>query len=124
MGVARIKRLNLAACMCAKKKNRSGSISVVVVDKSSGKIRYLKTIGISSDEQTISELYQQGKEWIVTRNEGLDMFTVQAQREEEKQVTDYLLSTVENILLNGTQLILNQVFKVVGFDAIEDDILK
>lgn len=43
---------------------------------------------------------------------------------EEKQVTEYLLSNVENILLNGTQLILNEVFKTIGFDAINDDILK
>jgi hypothetical protein len=35
-----------------------------------------------------------------------------------------LLSNVENILLNGTQLILNEVFNLVGFDAIDDDILR
>jgi transposase len=52
------------------------------------------------------------------------MFTLQARREEEKQVTDYLLSNVENILLNGTQLILNQIFRLIGFDAIKDDILR
>ena len=52
------------------------------------------------------------------------MFTIQAQETEEKQVTEYFLSNVENILLNGTQLILNQVFKLTGFDAIDDDILK
>jgi len=49
---------------------------------------------------------------------------LQQQQLEEKQVTDYLLDNIENILLNGTQLILNEVFKLVGFDAIDDDILK
>jgi len=39
-------------------------------------------------------------------------------------VTNYLLSNIENILLNGAQLILNQVFKLTGFDSIDDDILK
>ncbi|MDR2145659.1 MAG: hypothetical protein LBE91_04260, partial [Tannerella sp.] len=53
-----------------------------------------------------------------------DMFTLQARREEEKQVTDYLLSNVENILLNGTQLILNRIFRLIGFDAIQNDILR
>jgi len=47
-----------------------------------------------------------------------------AQQLEEKQVTDYLLNKIENVLLNGTQLILNQVFKRVGFDVIDDEILK
>jgi len=107
-----------------RKPNRSGTTSVVVIDKSSGKIRYLKTIGVSSDEKTIMELYQQGKRWISARCGERDLFAVHARQEEEKQVTEYLLSNVENILLNGTQLILNRVFQLVGFDAIKDDILK
>ena len=52
------------------------------------------------------------------------MFALLERQREEKQVTDYLLGNIENILLNGTQLILNRVFKLVGFDAIDDDILK
>ena len=107
-----------------KKKNRSGTTSVVVVDKSSGKIRYLETLGVSSDEKTISELYIQGKQWITAQTGMQDIFLLDEQQREEKQVTDYLLCNIENILLNGTQLILNQVFKLTGFDAIEDDILR
>jgi len=107
-----------------KKKNRSGTTSVVVVQKSKGKFRELKTIGVSSNEKEITELYVQGKKWIAAHAGAQDMFLLDEQQREEKQVTDYLLSNIENILLNGTQLILNQVFKLVGFDAIEDDILK
>ena len=50
-----------------KKKNRSGTTSVVVVDKSSGKIRYLATIGVSSDEKILSELCIEGNKWIASR---------------------------------------------------------
>jgi len=39
-------------------------------------------------------------------------------------VVDYLLSNVENILTKGTQLILDKVFKSIGFDELNDDILK
>ena len=46
------------------------------------------------------------------------------QQREEQQVTAYLLNNIENILLNGTQSVLNQVFKLIGFDAISDDILR
>ena len=103
-----------------KKKNPSGVISIQVIDKSSGKYKVFKTIGSSSDEKTITELYQQGKKWISTNYGTSDMFILQAQKEEERQVTEYLLSNIENILLNGTQLILNQVFNVIGFNTIED----
>jgi transposase len=52
------------------------------------------------------------------------MFAEAEKELEEKQVTEHLLNNIESILLNGTQLILNQVFKLIGFDAIDDDILK
>jgi len=107
-----------------KKKNRSGSTSVVIVDKSGGSFRELKTIGVSSNEQEIAALYQQGKKWLSAHCGNRDMFIEAEQQREEKQVTEYLLNNVENILLNGTQLILNEVFKLVGFDTIDDDILK
>jgi transposase len=107
-----------------KKRNRSGSISIVVVDKSSGRYRELKTIGISSDSKKIEVLYHEGKKWISAHCGARDMFSLVEREREEKQVAEYLLNNVENILLNGTQLILNEVFKLVGFDAIEDVILK
>ena len=107
-----------------KKKNRSGTTSVVVVDKKGGSFRELKTIGVSSDENEIKTLCYQGKKWISTYRGDRDMFVIAEKEQEEKQVTEYLLSNVENILLNGTQLILNEVFKLVGFDVIDDDILK
>ena len=107
-----------------KKKNRSGSISVVVADKSGGVFRELKTIGVSSDEKEVAELYKIGKKWISTHCGERDMFAEQVREQEEKRVTEHLLSNIENILLNGTQLILNHVFKAIGFDAVEDEIFK
>jgi transposase len=107
-----------------KKKNRSGTISIVVIDKSGGRFRELKTIGVSSDANEITSLYQQGKKWIAAHCGNRDMFSEVEQQREEQQVTEYLLNNVENILLNGTQLILNEVFGLVGFDTIDDDILK
>ena len=94
-----------------KKKNPSGVISIQVIDKSRGRYKVIKTIGSSSDSSEVESLYCQGKKWVSTQFGEQDMFTIQAQETEEKQVTEYFLSNVENILLNGTQLILNQVFK-------------
>jgi hypothetical protein len=107
-----------------KKKNRSGTTSVVVIDKSAGRFCELKTIGVSSDEKEITALFRQGKKWIAAYCGNRDMFAEAEQQREEKHVTEYLLNNVENILLNGTQLILNEVFKLVGFDTVDDDILK
>jgi transposase len=107
-----------------KKINPSGITSVQVIDKSTGKYRVINTIGSSSDTSIVESLYQQGKQWISNYLGEQDIFDTYHREREEKQVTEYLLSNVENILLNGTQLILNEVFKTIGFDAINDDILK
>lgn len=53
-----------------------------------------------------------------------DIFEQASKEADERQVTDFLLSKVENILINGTQLIMNWVFKSVGFDKLNNDILK
>lgn len=107
-----------------KKNNPSGVVSIQVIDKSKGKYRVLKTIGSSSDVSAIETLYQQGKQWISSYLGELDIFEQYVREVEEKQVTEYLLSNVENILINGTQLILDKVFRIAGFDKINDDILK
>ena len=105
-----------------KKKNRSCSIGVVVLDKSQGRFRELKTIGVSANEKAIAALYSQAGKWIASQRGDRDLFTMYEQQREDQQVTAYLLNNIEDILLNGTQLILNQVFKLIGFGAISDDI--
>ncbi len=52
------------------------------------------------------------------------MFFEYAKDKESKEVVEHLLNNVEQILINGAQLILNSVFKTIGFDKINDDILK
>jgi len=54
----------------------------------------------------------------------LDIFQQSAKEEDERQVIEYLFSNIENALINGTQLILDKVFHISGFDAIEDNILR
>jgi transposase len=107
-----------------KRKNRSGTTSIVVVKKSKGVFREIQTIGVSKDDSEIESLCLQGKKWIDTHIGIQDVFEQAEMEHEKKQVIEYLLSNVENILLNGTQLILDHVFRLIGFDAIEDEILK
>ena len=51
-----------------KKNNRAGSTSVVIIDKRAGKVRYLKTIGVSSDAKEIEDFFCQGKNGFLNRN--------------------------------------------------------
>ena len=71
-----------------KKPNRSGSTSIVVIEKRAGKVCYLKTIGVSSDVQEIEDLYFQGKKWILQQKCERDMFLEQTRKVEEKEVVE------------------------------------
>ncbi len=125
MGVAPPNFITFVLEMYVRRKpNRSGSTSVVVVAKSRGKLRYLATIGTSSDEGEIVSLCHQGKDWIKGREGQGDLFVAQKKADSEKQQIESLLSNVKNILPNGIQLLLEKVYRSVGFDAIEDTILR
>ena len=107
------------------KKNRSGNISVVVVDKSRGRYRELHTVGIAMDESEIATLRQKGLEWIrqheLAVHPELDLYGEERRAcEQEIEITKRVVSNIDNILLNGTELILSRVFDRIGFNRIED----
>jgi len=121
------RKIYLCGMFVRRKKNRSGSTSIVVIDKSGGHFREMKTIGVSSDKEEIERLYREGKEWVHNYAGQLDMFDSKEKEEQarlEKTVTYQVLNNVENILINGTQLILNNVYAQIGFDEVDDEVLK
>ncbi|MDR0794643.1 MAG: IS1634 family transposase [Tannerella sp.] len=106
-----------------KKRNRSGSTSVVVVSKHSGRYKEVHVVGVSLNPSTIDELHRQGLLWIKQQT-GLsdmpDIFKQYAQEKFEEESVDFFFNHIESILLNGTQLILQRVFGLIGFDRIDD----
>ncbi len=105
-----------------KRRNRSGTTSVVVIDKSSGKPKELTCIGVSSDEAEIESLYKKGKDWILHHGgqtvidfDGIEAAVLRV---------DEMLGNIESATINGTQLILNKVYDSVGFNAIDDNVLR
>jgi len=112
-----------------KKKNRSGTTSVVVAEKYNQIYKEHITIGVSSDELDIKQYVEKGKQWILDYNRKLapefDFFGTEKRiQDNEKELVLQLLNNVENILLNGTELILDRVFNKVGFNQIEDEIFR
>jgi hypothetical protein len=107
-----------------KKINRSGTTSVVVVDKSKGKSRYIKLLGTSSDAVEIERFFRQGQAWIRDQSGLRDMFEENYAEKLEREAADYFFNNIENVLLNGAQLIINQAFELTGFNKIDDDVLK
>jgi len=101
------------------KKNKSGVISVQVIDKSSGRYRVLKTIGSSSDSKEIERLVVQGKEWIrdYTRTQEFD-FT------DYRHHTQLVLQGLEEISVYGPELLLGKIFDQIGFNQVKEDLFR
>jgi len=102
-----------------KKPNKSGKISVQVIEKIKGKYKVAKTIGSSADESEVERLVTLGEEWI--RNyKG----TLEIPFNDEERIADSVLESVEKITVSGTELLLNKIFNDIGFNAINDDIFR
>jgi len=58
---------------------------------------------------------RQGQIWIREHNAVGDMFDRQNQIGLEQTAVHYFFNSIENILLNGTGLILDRVFRLIGY---------
>ena len=105
-----------------KKVNRSGTTSVVVIDKGGGSFRQVKSFGASSDPEETRRLCEQASDWIL-RHGGQQIIDFDAT---EQAGRDYrsVLSNVERMLQNAPQTILGRIYDDIGFDVVGDDILR
>lgn len=112
-----------------RKKNRSGTTSIVVAEKIKGEYSELATIGIAKTNDEIEALVSQGREWIdrerQRRQPRLDLFGEERERcETERLNVEQFLSNITNITIDGADLILDRVFDNVGFNRIEDEVFR
>lgn len=102
-----------------KKKNKSGVISIQVIDKSSGKYRLAKTVGSSADPNEVEGLMREGELWIKNRQGQLEI-----DFNNEKMVFSRFIDNIQQVDISGTFLLLGKVFDEVGFNAIKDDLFR
>lgn len=108
-----------------RKKNRSGSISVVVVDKHGGKFKELHTVGIGNNEAEVAILCERGRVWIKEHLGIMELdFEGADKKELELAMAESVLGNIDSILLNGAKLILDKVYDSVGFNQIKDETLR
>ena len=100
-----------------KKKNRSGSISIQIIDKSYGTYRVLKTIGSASDEIEIERLYREATEEIPRLFNQLTLSFDQEEAQQSHSVED--LSN-DDIRVIGPELVFGHIFDRIGFNQIPE----
>ena len=106
-----------------KKVNRSGSISIVVVSKSHGKFTEVKKFGVAKSEEEEDGLFQKAQVWL-RAYAGQQELDFNDWKSKELEETERVVDNMDAVLINGTQLLLNQVYDSIGFDHIPDEILR
>ena len=102
-----------------KKKNSSGTISVQVIDKSSGKYKVIKTIGSSSVLSEVEDYHLQAQAWIKDYHGILEIDFAQ-----EIKLFENFANSIEELQLKGLDLLIGRIFDQVGFNTIPDEIFR
>ena len=106
-----------------RKLNKSGSVSVQIISKKSGKYK-VKTIGSSADPDEIESLVLKAKAVIrePDKSQG-KLFSFESQ--EDKLIKNFISNlTNANIHTIGPELIFGALFDRIGFNTIKDELFR
>lgn len=99
-----------------KKKNKSGSISIQIIQKINRSNKVLKTIGSSNDPAEVDRLYHKAL-YEMPRLYGATLFDII----EEPKLSEL---TNDDIRVIGPELVFGRIFNYIGFSLIEDQLFK
>ena len=104
-----------------KKVNKSGSVSVQIVDKTDG-YKIIKTVGVSDSQAEIKHLVGQAEQIIRTSSgQQKELF-----KSNDEIVIDSFLKELSNCQIHtvGPELIFGVLFDRIGFNAIKDELFR
>lgn len=105
-----------------KKSNRTGSVSVQVIDKTNG-YRVVKTIGSARDPEEIQRLVELGKRFIAGHSKQYSLFS--DDQRDNAVILDFV-QTIQNASIRtvGPELIFGRLFDEIGFGTIPEQLFR
>lgn len=104
-----------------KKPNKSGVVSIQIIDKSSGRYRLIKTVGSSADRVTIDSLFIQARQMIpALKGQGVFNFEIA----NEQILMDMFFNGLDEIQLVGPELVLGKLFDEIGFNKVPEELFR
>ena len=105
-----------------KKRNKSGHISVQVIDKTNG-YRVVKTIGVANDPGQTKRLVELGKVFIARQSKQYSLFP---QDEHDNAIVLDFVRTLQNASIRtmGPELVFGRLFDEIGFDVIPEQLFR
>lgn len=104
-----------------KKKNKSGVISIQVIDKSSGKYKLIKTIGSSDNQAEIDRLSAQAQEFINSYGGQQQLNFVLG---DDQRYFDSIYENIQQVQLLGPEMVLGKLFDQIGFNVIKEELFR
>jgi len=105
-----------------KKPNKSGSVSVQVIDKSND-YRVVETIGSARDPAEVDRLVALGERFIARQNKQYNLFP--KDQRDNAAVLDFVRALGNaSIRTMGPELIFGRLFDEIGFDVIKEPLFK
>jgi transposase len=104
-----------------KKKNKSGTISVQIINKEQGRYKVLRTIGSARSEQDISTLVYQGKHELLKLQAQHGLFVF-----EDDALIESFLSQLQNshVRTVGPELVFGRIYDALGFGTIKEELFR
>ena len=117
LGVARL----YFGMFIRKLKNRSGSISVQIISKSSGKYKVVKTIGSARSEQEVEKLTYLGKQEIERLSNQQKLFI-----SENDTIVEHVFSALNNDSIStvGPEIIFGKIYDHIGYNSIKEELFR
>jgi len=104
-----------------KKRNKSGIVSIQILNKYHGKNKLIETVGSSSDPQQVDQLFQQAKGRISALTQ---QSTFNFDIEKERALSDMFFTGLNEIRLMGPELLLGKLSDEIGFKAVKGKLFR
>ena len=101
-----------------KKKNRSGSVSIQIIQKQQGKYTVIKTLGSSKEEEEIDRIYRQAQDAIPRLFNQITLFDQPPNLPRVDELNN------DDIRIIGPELVFGKIFNHIGFNKIPDQLFK
>jgi hypothetical protein len=107
-----------------KKKNKSGTVSVQIIDKHAGRYRVLRTIGAAREADDIARLERKARQFLDPHSWG--QFSLFPGLPHDDAIIEDFLDTLcgAQIRVVGPELIFGILFDQIGFSAIHEELFR
>lgn len=101
------------------KKNKSGTVSIQVIDKSRSKYRLSKSFGSSDIESEIKILVSHAENWIKSQSK-----LIEFDFDNIDGLFEQFVEGIKSVHIAGIDLVLGRIFERIGFGQIKDELFR